>query len=634
MCGIAGIFGPGANNIRINKMVKAQNHRGPDGHGVFSEENIALGHTRLSIIDLSQNGNQPMYDNEGRYVIVFNGEVYNFESLKNEFLKNDVFNSGNDTETLLLLYKKLGVKMLEHLRGMFAFVIYDKLTKEIFGARDRMGIKPLLYYKDDDNFIFASELKSICSSDLIETFINKKALRQLFMYGSIQYPNTMVQGILSIPPAHYFTVNNNVLSISNYWSFPTQENFTGSFEEACIEFEKLYQESISLRMISDRKVGVFLSSGLDSASILAELKELEVKSVETFTIGFSGNHEKFFDEIEKAKSLSNFLGYKNNCEKVNVNDIDKYLNDYLKAIDQPSIDGFNTYLVSNLSKEHLTVALSGLGGDELMLGYPRNINLFNKTRQKIKLPIFISDWILKNRIEKGVNIKFLNWLFNSFGNPSNIKLNYWSNRLIMTTHEANKLFKSNISLEEDLEDFYKFDELNYQGNLFNKLSYYEIRSFMLSQLLRDMDVVSMSQSIEVRFPLIDHKLIEFIFSLPPHFKFNFNSKSLNNKTGKGSYNSSGMKYLLVKLFEKKLPKGFMDTPKQGFQLPVVNWFKSKYSSDLKQMLCLDFSEKFGFDINLIEKYKEKLGENEFNNIHFLLLMTASWENNFKTNNSK
>jgi asparagine synthase (glutamine-hydrolysing) len=201
----------------------------------------------------------------------------------------------------------------------------------------------------------------------------------------------------------------------------------------------------------------------------------------------------------------------------------------------------------------------------------------------------------------------------------------------MTTYEANKLFGSNISLEEDLEDFYKFDANDYQGSLFNKISFYEIRTYMLSQLLRDMDVVSMSQSIEVRFPLIDHKLIEFIFSLPPHYKFNFKSKSLNHKTGKGSYNSSGMKHLLVKSFESKLPDNFMDTPKQGFQLPVVNWFGEKYTESLKHLLGQDFAQTFGFDSKQIENYKNKLGENEFSNIHFLLLMVSSWENNFKTN---
>jgi asparagine synthase (glutamine-hydrolysing) len=199
----------------------------------------------------------------------------------------------------------------------------------------------------------------------------------------------------------------------------------------------------------------------------------------------------------------------------------------------------------------------------------------------------------------------------------------------MTTHEANLLLNSNTSLDEDLTDFFQFDEENYDGSFFNKISYYEMRSFMLSQLLRDMDCESMSQSIEVRFPLIDHKLVEFIFSLPASYKFNLNSKSTNHKTGKGSYKSIGMKHLLVESYRDKLPEGFMDTPKQGFQLPVLEWFMEYYGNDLKSILDKKFISEFGFNKNKIDQILDDANKRNYNNTHFLMLMIANWKMNMK-----
>ena len=306
MCGIAGMFWM-PNPEPIERMIKSMHHRGPDDFGIWSDGNLHLGMTRLSIQDTSGAGRQPMISENGRYIIIFNGEVYNYQTLRKEFLSEEKFTSNSDTEVILKLYIKFGKDMLKHLRGMFAFTIWDKETNELFGARDRMGIKPFLYYHKEDLFIFASELKAILSSGLVKKEINHKSLTDLFLYGSIQWPDSMIMDVVSLAPGSYFVYANNSLTITPYWDFPTKINHDMSFDEAKEGFKKVYEESVKLRMISDKKVGVFLSSGIDSVSIIANLAKQSIKNIRTFTIGFKDKHKKYFSEISSAKELSNYL---------------------------------------------------------------------------------------------------------------------------------------------------------------------------------------------------------------------------------------------------------------------------------------------------------------------------------------
>ena len=628
MCGIAGIIGSNASQNCILNMIQTMNHRGPDGNGIFVDNQIVLGHTRLSILDLSNHASQPMSTEDKRYTIIFNGEIYNHLELRKTFLVGETFFSNSDTETILKLYRKYGSTMLEFLRGMFAFVIYDKIKKNIFGARDRMGIKPFLYFKDNDNFIFASELKTILSSELIDNEVEPTALRHLMMYGSIQYPFTYIKNVFTLASAHFFNFKNGKLKIEPYWDYPTETNHKINFEDAKSEFKKLFEDSINLTLLSDRKVGLFLSGGLDSVSILAALKHLDKQNIETFTIGFSDNHKKYFSEIESAKSIANHFGFVNKNAIANSDRLNDRIIDFALNSDQPSIDGFNTYLVSNKSKQNLVVALSGLGGDELMLGYPRNINLYNKSNSLFKLTSSYSDKILLNSLYNETDDSLYKRRLQKFlGNPKNLKLHYWASRCMNNPgYVNNSLLDRSFSkkYEEDIADFYKFDN-GYESNYFNKISYYEMKTFMERQLLRDMDVASMLNGIEVRFPIIDHKVVEFLFSLPAQYKYNPVSKNQNNATGITSYSESGMKYILTKTYESELPDNFLNSKKQGFQLPIYQWFKDAFQEELLDTLTSGYYVQKGFQLQELEKLKKALQVGEFNSNHYLLTMIAAFD---------
>ncbi|HYG14553.1 MAG TPA: asparagine synthase (glutamine-hydrolyzing) [Bacteroidia bacterium] len=597
MCGIACIIG-GLNSGTINTMVGAMRHRGPDDNGTWTSDDLQMGMARLSIVDLSPLGHQPMFSQDGRYTIVFNGEVYNFSELKNKFLQGERFSSHTDTEVILKMYMKMGPACLQHFRGMFAILIWDRYEKKMFGARDRMGIKPLLYYRKNDAFIFASELKSLLASREVPFDINDRALADLFLYGSIQFDKSIIQGVFSVPPASYFehVHGENELKFKQYWDYPSEINESISFEEAVETFKEIYNESVRLRMISDRKVGVFLSSGIDSASILANLRSQNVDNVKSFTIGFADKHKKYYSEAEHAAKLSKHFGYENDSVIVGFDDIKPVFNEFIMGLDQPSIDGLNTFIVSKYSRNLLTVALCGLGGDELLMGYPRNVNLYNKLNS-FKPFGKLSDYYIKQRLFNGrFNNKYFSKLYQLVGGSNNLKLNYWHGKPLNSPYTLKSRFSSKLApiLNEQLiSDFYHFDKATgYNSSLFNKISYYETRSYMLSQLLRDMDALSMSQSIEVRFPLLDHKLAEFIYSLPENFRYKPKTASTNFKTGQMTYEESGVKHLLAQAYKNELPADYLRTPKQGFQLPVYDWtakiVKEDFDDILSQNYMLDY----------------------------------------------
>lgn len=597
MCGVAAIIGIKATGSRIRAMVDKLYHRGPDSSGIWMQKDVALGHTRLSIIDLSENAVQPMTTSDGRYTIVYNGEVYNSQALRNSYLKEVNFKSTSDTETILLLYQKFGASTPTYLRGMFAFLIYDQQDKVLFGARDRLGIKPLLYTNTDNHFIFASELSALVASGLVEKEIEERAIRQLFLYGSIQFPLTFLKNVFSVPPASYFQIKNNEIQFEKYWEFPSEVNHSISFGEAQEEFKAIFEEAINIRMISDRPTGIFLSSGMDSASILAGLNR-ENYDTQALTVGFQSDHVKFIDETIQAKAIAEHFQIKHHSIILEQEQLN--FNCFFQALDQPSIDGFNTYVVAKASIPYLTVALSGLGGDELMMGYPRNINLYNKFKRSIKLPASISDAFLIKRIS-GKGTRLTNSLYNRYGNPKRLKLNYWVSRLINMPFQVDAILNTNSTYcQEDLESFFRFDT-GYESNLFNQITYFDMRSYMLSQLLRDMDIASMSHSIEVRFPMIDHKVVEFLFSLPPHYKYDPPNLKTNHTSGKSTYKSTGMKRILALSYESLFPQNYLDTPKYGFQLPFMELYLQQNKEEICKMIAKDEWMRTVFNSNFLEE---------------------------------
>ncbi len=622
MCGIACLV---SSHPNIQKMLDNMTNRGPDDQGVFVDGDTQLGMVRLAIQDVSQAGHQPMTSVNGRYVIVYNGEVYNFQQLREKYLSDVNLKSNSDTEVLLALYEKLGVDCLQHFRGMFAFLIWDKEEKTIFGARDRMGIKPMLYYHNNNQLAISSELKSILASGITPKEINKTAVEDLFLYGSVQFPKTFIKGINSIPPANYFTYKNNTLEIKPYWSFPTTTNNAITFEQAVENFKEEYKEAIKLRLISDRKVGIFLSSGIDSVSILANLKQLGINNVQTFTIGFKNDKTRFFDESKSATALAKHFGFEPIVEYVEPEDVKNDFDEFIIGLDQPSIDGLNTFLVSKLSKKHLTVALSGLGGDELLMGYPRDLNAYNFLNRGFKTGI-LSDAITGKFItDVSPLIGKLNRVSNMLGSSNNTNLHYLAGRFITSPQQVAGIVNrfSQTTTPSLLDNYFKYQTFS-NLSLANTITANTLRSYTLSQLLRDMDVVSMSQSIEVRFPLLDHKLIEFIMSLPPEYRFRANN-STKNKTGTLPYSESGMKRLLIEAYKNELPEGYLSTPKQGFQLPIYNWLEEFITPDMLGELMEQKGIKELFNSNWLKSQLEYYKTNRtITNQLYLFIVFAKW----------
>ena len=630
MCGIACILGNENQKQTMNLMIDAMAHRGPDGKGIYINEGIALGHTRLSILDLSDNGSQPMFSDNGDLVMVFNGEVFNYKELAIEHLSMNSLKSTSDSEVVLKLYEKYGPDTLKLFRGMFAILIWNKKTKELFGARDRLGIKPMYYFKGENNTIFASEIKSLLASKIIDKQLNKKALVQLFQYGHIIQPNSIVENVFAVPASTYFILKENgELKFNKFWDFyPPKIESKDSFEEACVKFREKFEEAVKLRMISDRPIGVFLSSGLDSVAILAALKNLSFTNVNTYTIGFEDNHNKFYREDIKAKEISKHFGYENKSIIINPEDIINDFPEFVYGLDQPSIDGFNSYLVSKYTCEHITVALSGLGGDELFLGYPRNIYVYLFQQNKNKFFNWINEKFQIN-IQNGKikSNRYLQAIFRKYSGFNNFSLNFWLNHLIVNKNENSKKFKFEYktTISEEITNFeVNVSMENKKLNLFNRITEKEFRTYTQNQLLRDMDTISMFNSMEIRVPFLDHEFIEFCLSLPSEYKFKKNPKITKYNTGKSTYAESGMKYILGKSYESILPTDYLNTPKQGFQLPVYDWAyqyiqKSGYNFFDNKIIIDNFNSDF-----IIEKKKYLELEKKLDADLFLLFITALW----------
>lgn len=633
MCGIAGFLGENSQEQTIRSMVKAMAHRGPDGDGVFCSDGIALGHARLSILDLSDSGSQPMYSDDGNLVMVFNGEVFNYKELAKKLLPGLALKSSSDSEVVLKLYERMGPEALSHFRGMFAILIWDKAKKELFGARDRLGIKPLYYAEKDSSLLFGSEIKTLLASGLVEKKINRHALVQLFQYGHIAQPNSIIEQVRAVPPATYFRVKiNEPISFHTFWQFQHPGKFQGSFDEACEQFRHEFETAVDLRMISDRPIGVFLSSGLDSVSLLAALKNSNRTNVDTYTIGFEDSHKKFYREDIKAKEISNHFGYKNESVIIQPQHIIDDFPGFVFGLDQPSIDGFNSYLVSKYTSQHITVALSGLGGDELFLGYPRNIYLHFKQKQTNKTLNLLNEkyqYMVQNGELK--NNKYISGVFNKYAGFNDIKFGFWMHHLLDNYHHNLQKFNFThvLSPLDECEAYLSQTTSNDQSSIFNQITEFEFRTYTMNQLLRDMDTVSMYNSMEVRVPFLDHQFIEFCLSLPDAYKFNSHTKQKKYGTGTTTYAQSGMKYILGKSYEHLLPKGYLDTPKQGFQLPVYDWaftFVQKNGYDIfsKRIVKEFFNEHF------VEEKKQLLAkENKLDTELFLLFILSLWSDEIK-----
>lgn len=624
MCGIIGFidYSSTISSEILDKMTKTLSHRGPDGSDTyFYQVNnlaIGLGHRRLSIIELTEIGKQPMHFNNT--CITFNGEIYNYQEIQSELKKlGHVFDGNSDTEVILHAYEEWGILAIEKFIGMFAFALFDKKKNKLFLVRDRAGIKPLFYYRNDSILMFSSELKAFHENPLFKKNINIDAVAMFMQYGNIPTPNTIFEDTYKVNPGCYLEISleNKELKEIRYWDvsyFYALPKLNISFEQAKIETTKLLKSAFKYRMVADVPIGVFLSGGYDSACVTAMLKK-EFGDLKTFTIGFN---DKFRDEAPEAKKIAEYLGTNHTelyCTEKNLLDL---IDDLPYYFDEPFGDSsaIPTILVSKLAKKHVTVALSADGGDELFAGYYKYQDFFKIKSKLDKTPKFVQKSIFK--IFKKIpshRIPFFKHKYNFKNRYEKLKhiLETPSNQRILealnqqfTNKQVVKLFKGSVN-PSDL--FYNEQE-KYSSPLSYVLST-DYQTYLNDDILQKVDRATMSVSLEGREPFIDHRIVEFVAQLPDDFKFNKGVK----------------KYLLKEIVHDYIPKELMERPKKGFAIPLEKWLKVELKEKVDEFINEQtINEQQIFDWSELNKIKLEfyLGKSENDMKLWYILMFQMW----------
>lgn len=562
MCGICGLVGEEDKNL-VKKMCNVIRHRGPDSHGIYTDENISLGHNRLSIIDL-EGGDQPIHNEDGDIWVVFNGEIYNYKELRNE-LKNHDFYTETDTEVLVHLYEEYGEKFVKKLRGMFAFAIWDNRKKKLILARDPIGKKPLYYYLDQDKIIFASEIKSILESG-IKKGINNRSICSYLAFLYVFGEDTLFRGIKKIMAGHMAIYENKELVIKKYWDI--SENINSYSESDNIKkLRTILEKSVEYRMISDVPVGAFLSGGIDSSSVVYLAKQHVDYDFHTFSLGF-----ETFSELEYAKETSEYLETEHHEIVLTPKQFNSRLNEITWHHDEPLGDAaiVNFFYLSNLAKKYVKVVVAGEGGDELFGGYPnyqnnlRIINLLNMSVIGNLTKKIINSYPQKGNIYQNR----LKWILSNYLPPytKNFELGHLNSTRSIRENEMKWLNDLNCL---NLED--KVIETNQIKNNLNKMLYLDCKYLLPERYLMKSDKSTMANSVEERLPLVDKNLIEFAFTIPP---------SLKIKNGVE-------KYMLKMAVKDILPKEIIKRPKKGFGTPVDHWIMD---DELKGMIISKLDE--------------------------------------------
>ena len=575
MCGIVGRISlktPVDSEIFTNQ-VNSLKHRGPDNQGIWvsNDKHIALGHCRLSIIDLNSNANQPMTDITGRYTIVFNGEVYNYQELKKE-LENSgfAFRTNSDTEVALNSYIKWGKDCLNKFNGMFALAVYDSNSESIFLARDRAGEKPLYYYKNEQSISFASELKALLKDTKCPKQINKEALKSYFYFNYIQGDLCIIDGIKKLLPGYYALIDLKTFNIKTeqYWTLPTFEKNNKSLDELLKSFDTLLRNSIKKQLIADVPIGILLSGGLDSSIITAIASEYK-SNINTFTIKFSGYGK--LDETQHARLIAD--SFKTNHIELEANSVEpELLQQLVKYYDEPYSDAsmIPTYLVSNLVRKHCKVVLGGDGGDELFGGYS-NYQRFLMLRDKLKYLPKRLGVIFSNIAERILPLGT-----RGLASASLLRYNFDNEVPVYSqfnTNSIHKLLPGYFSYNE--KERYNKILINDETDIINRLTKTDFCNYLPDDILVKIDRASMANSLEMRAPFLDYNIIEFAYKEVPS---NYKVTKINKK-------------IFLKEYGKRiLPEKFDFSRKQGFEVPFESWFKEeKWNNFIKSVLLSDDS---------------------------------------------
>ena len=575
MCGICGKLYHGedkkVDKELVRKMAFVLNHRGPDDEGVYVKDNVGLGHKRLSILDLSPAGHQPMTNEDGSIWIVFNGEIYNFLDLRDELQKKGhTFMSRTDTETIIHLYEEKGVECVHDLRGMFAFAIWDERKHRLFCARDRAGKKPLVYAHTKDAFLFASEIKSLLIDPSIKRDIDSTALHHFLTYQYIPSPHTGFAGIKKLPPAHILICEKGTITIKRYWNLSYQKKLhLPSVKDYGESFKDVFEEAVKVRLRSDVPLGAFLSGGIDSSLVVAVMSGLMNQPVKTFSIGFK---EEQYDETPFARMIAEKYGTEHHEFVVEPNAID-VLPKLVWYYNEPFADSsaIPTYYVSRMTREHVTVALNGDGGDESFAGYERY--LADKLAAYYKcVPRFLREGVIRKVIDllpystnRKHFIRRLKRFVNGISEIPERRYVRWicffdiEMKRDLYTPSFSELTREVDSVDLTVQWYKKSDAEHF----LDKTLFVDVMSYLPEDLLVKVDIASMANSLEARSPFLDHKVMEFAASLPADLKL----RGIETK------------YLLKHTLSDSVPKEILHRRKMGFGVPLDVWFRK----DLKEM---------------------------------------------------
>ena len=569
MCGIAGIVDQGTVNSdyssAIQNMTDAIAHRGPNSQGIWNDEQCYFGHRRLSIIDLSEAGNQPFHSQDGRYVMIYNGELYNYKELKLELQRSQhgtkelpyFFRTNTDTEVILAAFLRWGKDCLQRFNGMYAFAIWDRTEKKLTVARDRMGIKPVYYQLKNHRLQFASEIRALINSGIVDNKISLRSVAEYLQYTTVHAPNTILQDVFMLMPGHVLEMQNGEVNITKYWDL---NNFTKtkqdlSYKETCTKVNELLTASVERRLVADVPFGAFLSGGIDSSAIVGLMSKVSSEKVQTFNVSFD---ESEFSEAKYARQIAEKFNTQHHEIKLTPNDFLKQLPEALAAIDHPSGDGPNSYIVSKATKNAgITMALSGLGGDELFAGY----DIF-KRYYELEKKAWLNAVPLKGLLGNLLAAKKRSVQGDKTAEILNLDtvngLNaYPINRKLFNTKDYESLLKEKFNADNFIKNVIKNTETDKQHKL-SRVSLFEIQTYMQNILLRDADQMSMAVALEVRVPFLDYKLVEFALSVKDEYKYPHSPKKL-----------------LVDSLGDLLPNDIVNRPKMGFTLPWKDWLKNE-----------------------------------------------------------
>lgn len=619
MCGVAGYWGEG-DELILNGMIDALAHRGPDDKGVYLAEKVGLAQRRLSIMDLSSAGHQPMSNEDDTVWIVFNGEIYNFLELKESLSQSHVFKSATDTEVIIHLYEEIGEQVFEKIHGMFAIAIYDLKKNKLILARDRMGKKPLYWGNHGGTFLFGSELKALIKHPQFKKEIDLSALDKYFLYENIPTPHCIFKNTFKLEPGTYLSWDGEKINKQVFWR-PTFTPKNKSFNQSLVKLDETLAKAVSDRLVADVPVGIFLSGGLDSSLVSYYAAKFSSRKIKTFSIGFK---EKTFDESDYARQVAKYLDTEHHEKILTAKDCVDLVPKVAKLIDEPMADAsiIPTFLLSQFTKEHVTVALGGDGGDELFCGY----DTFTAHRLAAiygRIPRFVRrifEWFALRLPTSFANMSFdfkIKKFIEGFYGPKKYRNQRWLGPF--NRADRKKLFKPEVwQVFESANEFADIDRYHAEADstdFYDRLGLEYERLYMMDQILVKVDRASMFNSLEVRAPLLDTRVVDLANHLPVSFKF----KGLEKK------------YILKKLMTGKLPSEIIYRKKKGFGMPIGEWIRG----DLKNLVLETLGRKSLSEINLFNiDYVEYLvdqhmsGQKDNRKQIWTLLMFALWWKNW------